>query len=398
MKATLVSVIINNYNYARFLRSAIDSALSQTCQSVEVIVVDDGSTDDSRKVIASYGDRIKTILKENGGQASAINAGIQASSGDYLLLLDADDVLMPTAAATVAAALAEEGASLVSWPLLEIDRDGNTTGRIVSALRPSGDVRSQILEADDPTMVYMPTSCVGLSRARVSRILPIPEVDFRLCADAYIFSLALVCGTVKAIPEPQNYYRVHGDNQYQRDLEHRLPWDIQTFERVCDALLRELHPHGPSSRAEAWKQKNWGRQVSGMLQEFEPLLPREKPFVLIDDVQFGAQRIGGRRVLPFLEKNGSFWGPPGDDQSAIDELERMRQQGASAVVIVWPAFWWLDAYPGFYRHLQGRYPCRIQNERVILFDMMSEMSEPGDTAGNLPASPVNAADGVRTEA
>ena len=78
---TRVSVIINNYNYGHFLGAAIDSALTQTYAPIEVVVVDDGSTDDSRNVIAGYGSRIRAVLKVNGGQASAFNAGFAASTG-----------------------------------------------------------------------------------------------------------------------------------------------------------------------------------------------------------------------------------------------------------------------------------------------------------------------------
>jgi len=67
MNQPLVSIIINNYNYGRYLRSAIDSALGQTYFNTEIIVVDDGSTDNSPEIIKSYEERIKSILKPNGG-------------------------------------------------------------------------------------------------------------------------------------------------------------------------------------------------------------------------------------------------------------------------------------------------------------------------------------------
>ncbi len=68
-----VSIVINNYNYASYLNFALDSALSQTYHNCEVIVVDDGSTDSSRRIIESNGDRVEALYKRNGGQASAFN-------------------------------------------------------------------------------------------------------------------------------------------------------------------------------------------------------------------------------------------------------------------------------------------------------------------------------------
>ncbi|MBA3924582.1 MAG: glycosyltransferase, partial [Nostocaceae cyanobacterium] len=87
----LVSILINNYNYERFLREAIDSASLQTYSPVEVVVVDDGSGDNSRELIASYGEQIVSVFKQNGGQASAFNAGFAASHGEIVCFLDADD-------------------------------------------------------------------------------------------------------------------------------------------------------------------------------------------------------------------------------------------------------------------------------------------------------------------
>src|SRR5262249_61789343 len=91
------SIVINNYNYGRFLRDAIGSALNQSYPHVEVIVVDDGSTDGSREIIAGYGDRIIPVLKQNGGQASAYNARVARSCGKVMLFLDSDDMLLRTA-------------------------------------------------------------------------------------------------------------------------------------------------------------------------------------------------------------------------------------------------------------------------------------------------------------
>ncbi len=89
----LVSIIINNYNYARYLATAIDSALAQTWHPLEVIVVDDGSTDDSWAVIERYGERVHAIRQANGGQGAAYNAGFAASRGEWVIFLDSDDVL-----------------------------------------------------------------------------------------------------------------------------------------------------------------------------------------------------------------------------------------------------------------------------------------------------------------
>src|SRR3954469_17707313 len=97
----LVSIIIDNYNYGRFIGDAIDSALAQTYANKEVIVVDDGSTDNSREIINGYSGRIQSVFKNNGGQSSALNAGFAASHGDVVYFLDADDVLFPDAVENV---------------------------------------------------------------------------------------------------------------------------------------------------------------------------------------------------------------------------------------------------------------------------------------------------------
>jgi len=108
MTKPLISIVVNNYNYADFVARAIDSALAQADDLWEGSVVDDGSTDESRNIIDRYTGRAKVIDKENGGQASAFNTGYQAASGEIIIFLDSDDLLLPDAAEQLAKLYASE--------------------------------------------------------------------------------------------------------------------------------------------------------------------------------------------------------------------------------------------------------------------------------------------------
>ena len=95
MTVPKVSVIIPNYNYGKYVSFAIDSVLNQTYPNIEVIVVDDGSKDNSKEILEGYGDKIKTIFQQNAGVSEARNNGVRESSGEFIAFLDADDIWMP---------------------------------------------------------------------------------------------------------------------------------------------------------------------------------------------------------------------------------------------------------------------------------------------------------------
>ena len=92
----LVSVIIPTYNRAKTIERAVDSVLAQTWKELEVIVVDDGSTDQTNEVLKAYGDKIRVIHRQNGGASAARNTGIKAATGEIISFLDSDDEWLPS--------------------------------------------------------------------------------------------------------------------------------------------------------------------------------------------------------------------------------------------------------------------------------------------------------------
>lgn len=93
----LVSIIIPTYNYANYLPKAIESCLNQSHKSLEIIVVDDGSTDNTERIVQGYGDKVAYVFQNNGGVSSARNKGLELAAGEFIAFLDADDYLMEDA-------------------------------------------------------------------------------------------------------------------------------------------------------------------------------------------------------------------------------------------------------------------------------------------------------------
>ena len=230
----LVSIVVDNYNYGRFLRAAIDSALAQTYPRVEVVAVDDGSTDDSRGVISSYGDRVAAVFKPNGGHASAFNAGFRASHGSIVMFLDADDMLLPNAVEEVVRAW-RPGVAKAQFILAHIDENGRKLGTTVPyspASMLSGDIRTTILDAGG--YVGVPTSGNAFARTVLDRLLPLSESVWRQAADTSLEIIAPFLGDVVSIGKTLGCYRIHesnhgmlGDELDSRKLRVKIVIDLQ---------------------------------------------------------------------------------------------------------------------------------------------------------------------------
>ncbi len=370
-KTPLISIIINNYNYRRFLAQSIDSALNQTYSNTEVIVVDDGSTDNSREIIEKYASKIITIFKNNGGQASAFNAGFVASKGTIVLFLDADDMLLSTALANIANLFETPEVVKVHWSLWEIDVAGNRTNNLVPAYRLSaGDLKQTIIDKGPASYATPPTSGNAWSRAFLNQVFPIPEVGDKHGADAYLCMLAPVYGTIIKLDVPQSYYRTHPANFSGHNTAHRVKRDIKRFNLHADILAEHLrNKRGIKVNVERWKEKSWVHRVCKAVEEIATLIPAGETLILVDQAEWDAEMLSDHVVLPFLEKNGQYWGPPADDEIAIRELGRQRQAGAHFIVFTYPAFWWLDYYKELHRHLRSNYRCLLENDRLVVFEL-----------------------------
>lgn len=205
-----VSIIVSSYNYEKFLAAAIDSALNQTHPDVEVIVVDDGSTDSSPAIMRRYEGRAKLLHKPNGRQASAFNFAFPHATGDLVLFLDSDDLLEPHAVERIAAAW-EPGFSKIHFPLEIMGEDGVALGaRVPRAHLPEGALLEDLLETG--LHVSPPISGNAFSREYLAKIFPIPEKEWIYGPDTYLIFLAPFHGRIGAIHECLGRYRRHGNS------------------------------------------------------------------------------------------------------------------------------------------------------------------------------------------
>jgi glycosyltransferase involved in cell wall biosynthesis len=214
MKRPLISVLINNHNYGRFVGRAIDSALGQQAPDVEIIIVDDGSSDLSRAVLETYSTRLKLLFQENQGQAAAINAAVKLSSGEILCFLDADDWWAPGKISAMAAAFhSHPQASLVYHRLQPMLTDGSSSPKPIPRTLCSGDLSPRLTRSAGWWPFPM-TSAIAVRRSAWDAAGDIPE-QFRISADAWLTGIYPFLGSVVALPEALGFYRIHDNNWYR---------------------------------------------------------------------------------------------------------------------------------------------------------------------------------------
>jgi hypothetical protein len=167
------------------------------------------------------------------------------------------------------------------------------------------------------------------------------------------------------------------DNELER---HRSLWSVRDFRSFTGAIVQTIDrdtllaalvkPGLPqlSCKPPMQAKPQDARRLRAAKEEISRLIPPAQPFILLDQEQIRGD-LAHTAVLPFLEKNGEYWGPPDDDAMAIGELERLRQAGATHLAVVWTSFWWLEHYVGFHRYLQEKFKCVLSGDNVIVFEL-----------------------------
>ncbi|NEQ05165.1 MAG: glycosyltransferase [Moorea sp. SIO4E2] len=364
------SIIINNFNYGRFLRNSIDSALEQSYDFFEVIVVDDGSEDDSHSIIASYGNKVKAIFKENAGQASAFNVGFKASKGDIICFLDADDMLLPNAISQAAQKFYDSHVVKVHWPLHGVDAELKKLGKVIPPGPLSrGDLLEKFISTGPEGMVSPPTSGNAWSRNFLEKICPMPEEEYRNGADYYLNSLAFLMGRVESLLDCQGLYRIHGNNGVSRVPYKRR---LRICKHLRNTLSKYLDSQGYDFNICGWESSYYDH-VELMTQVGEKLsliVTSGSSYILIDMNEWGqGSLVENSKCVPFLEKSGLYWGLPESDDNAIFEFERLRSLGIEFCVFGWPAFWWFEHYKGFCQYLYRHCKCLLEDEQLIIFKL-----------------------------
>lgn len=421
-----LSIGLPVYNGENFLEESLESILAQTFHDFELIISDNASTDRTESICLSFVERdprVKYYRNErNIGAAPNFNRVFELSDNEYFKWVAHDDIHEPdflekcihildrepsvVLAYTRAISINYKGTHMREW--------GNSAE--LGSSKPYIRFRTSLLPPTDP----VPLPIFGVIRSAALRKTPL-QAGFAGCDRALLAELSLY-GRFHEVSQALFLQREHGeraghmlsrDPYMARDFwmgEHsnnielpywqnvfafrravaksplgfreRLPcyWEVLVWikrqhSNLINDLILAVPVIGPYVQAYYRRyidrniDRKWQSDIRRLSTEIESLIPEESTLVVVDDGNFGAEVFPQRHPVPFLEREGQYWGPPVNDDAAIQAVELMRERGAEFLVVIWPAFWWLDYYQGWSEYLHSRYKCIKQNNRIVLFDL-----------------------------
>jgi glycosyltransferase involved in cell wall biosynthesis len=242
----LITALIDTYNHERYIEQALVSVVEQSLSpsDLEIIVVDDGSTDKSPSIIQKFVPRVKHLRKKNGGQASAFNVGFSEAHGEFIALLDGDDWWAKGKLPIVLQALQENPQiAAVSHAYYQYyERTGE-----MKPYGPSEPVMFTLATPEAARLAFqnwsfLQPSALTVRRTLLERITPIPEVLI-FSADSPIATASMALGA-RVLPQPLSYYRFHASNLYisESDCEKTDAAKSRRRYEMDDTMCRVLWP------------------------------------------------------------------------------------------------------------------------------------------------------------
>lgn len=238
----LVSVIITAYNYVRFIGEAIDSVLNQTFPQnmIEVIVIDDGSTDDTRGAVAKYADRVTYIYQQNLGAAWALKAGIDTAQGKYIFTLDADDIFLPDKIKKIVKIFEKDEEIVnISHPVIYwyMDRGVEKIEAVPKEIKGRKIYGKDLLSYFYRKNRFFGGGSTIAGRAELWKTAPIKK-DMTMWQDEYLILFALNSGFGFFLEEPLSIYRIHDDNYSTKNVAEKMEKDLRAKQTILSEILR----------------------------------------------------------------------------------------------------------------------------------------------------------------
>jgi glycosyltransferase involved in cell wall biosynthesis len=411
--APLISIVLPTYNGCRYLHQAIESCLHQTFTDWELILVDDASTDQTPEVMREYASRDNRIRvfrnPVNSKLPKSLNNGFAQARGKFLTWTSDDNCYRPEALATMLTFLeTNPNVDVVYANYTVIDENG-----LPKKVGPIG--AGPLEELPFRNVV----GACFLYRRKVHEELRGYAEDLFLVEDYDFWLRASTKFQLSFLNKDLYLYRWHPQSlslqqpekirlAREQSLARNLPlmrWlkpssRVKAWRSVIDqAITREdrflvrryfknslrgnyLMPfqlgflvfaslYFPSSIYKLLRRRDEyrnARRLDQAVREIIRLHPATEKFILVDEEQLRSD-VASAQVIPFVEKDGQWWGPPNDDDHAIQELERLRKADAAFIIFIKPTFWWLDHYVGFNEFLRAHYKCILANDWLIVFDL-----------------------------
>lgn len=382
-----VTARIPAYNGASFISEALTTVLHQTYPNLRVLVSDDASTDETLQICERFTaqDLRVTVVHQprNLGWTGNTNALLDRVESEYLFFPNHDDLLDPEYVSKLVERLESTPEALLAFSDVQLAfPNGSLLKRALEEIDGLEDGFERALRIVRRQKNWFVVD-TGLFRSSVVKAIggPRRHLAGEIAADwPWVLRLALR-GQFVRVPEV-----LYTSRRTLGSLSRQWKRNRVTFAAVVVSCGREIHestlPLTKRIRLYYELMRVWLRGMESFIWRSKSQKLREQAIraieryidetgrlVLIDLDLWAIDKEVGCTALPFLEADGAYWGLPKSDKAAVEELDRMRANGAGYLAIAWPAFWWFEEYRGFCRHLDSHYRRISTSKSVVIYEL-----------------------------